>query len=353
MNSQFSKKGLIALSAGVFALGSFIAHPIAQAAGNGMTWEQKSHDDVLGVDYVNCSGCNAYSGETSCSSQLPILCLKKEGLPNPGVYVPATSPGVMQPIYYYGWTGGRIELTCPVSGDALKGIADANDICEFQFGSGYKMAEFHDGNGGWGWYAYGNIDDSSRFWVTINDQSSNCWGRGTGVSSARTDAQISELLDCGEPQNQGACVVSFENHSDSCYQRHFQGEDACKKIIGNSIFTVPDEKVTNAVWYDNQNCADLGVKLLATGVDLTATKNGAGVDLTLTTTAEPDTAALDILRGDKLENGGTAINTVCSFPSGGSPYTCTDTVVGDNYRVLETEYDGDLIVYDEVKPKKK
>jgi hypothetical protein len=94
------------------------------------------------------------------------------------------------------------------------------------------------------------------------------------------------------------------------------------------------------------------VKLLATGVNLTATKNGTGVDLTITTTAEPDTAALTILRGDKLDNGGTAISTVCDFPSGGSPYTCTDAVVGNNYRVLETEYDGDLIVYDEVKPKK-
>jgi len=164
---------------------------------NGMTWGKRSHDDVLGVDYVNCNGCNAYSGETSCSSKLPILCLKKENLPDPGVYVPDKSPGVMYPRYYYGWTGGRIELTSPVSGDALKGISDANDICEFQFGPGYKIAEHHDGNGGWGWYAYGNIDDGSRFWVSINDQSSNCWGYGTGVSSARTDAQMSELLNCG------------------------------------------------------------------------------------------------------------------------------------------------------------
>ena len=39
MNSQFRRKGLmIALSA--FALGSFITHPIAQATGNGVTWEK-------------------------------------------------------------------------------------------------------------------------------------------------------------------------------------------------------------------------------------------------------------------------------------------------------------------------
>ena len=120
--------------------------------------------------------------------------------------------------------------------------------------------------------------------------------------------------------------------------------------------------VTSAHWFwDATSLGQLkelgivpkGVRLLATGVELTATKNGSGVDLTLTTSAEQDTAALDILSGDKLNNGGTAISTVCSFPSGGSPYTCTDAVVGDNYRVLETEYDGSLIVYDEVKPKKK
>ncbi len=101
---------------------------------------------------------------------------------------------------------------------------------------------------------------------------------------------------------------------------------------------------------------EVNVKLLATGVELTATKNGSGVDLTLTTSAEQDTAALSILRGNKLGNGGTAIGVACSFASSGdsssgSSYTCTDAVVGDNYRVLETEYDGDIIVYDEVTPK--
>jgi hypothetical protein len=196
---------------------------------NGMTWAKRSHDDVLGVDYVNCSNCNAYSGETSCSSKLPILCLKKENLPDPGVSVPDKSPGVMSPRYYYGWTGGHIELTSPVSGNALKGISDANDICEFQFGPGYKMAEHHDGNGGWGWYAYGNIDDSSRFWVSINDQSSNCWGDGSGVSSARTDAQISELLNCGgSATTQEPTIIDSEANNDDS-----------KKTIIEPIVTEP------------------------------------------------------------------------------------------------------------------
>jgi len=89
--------------------------------------------------------------------------------------------------------------------------------------------------------------------------------------------------------------------------------------------------------------------LLATDVDLTATLNDTGgVNLTLSTSAEPNTAALLILRGDKLDNGGTKIDVACEFHSGASPYTCTNDVVADTYRVAEIEYDGSLILYDEV-----
>jgi hypothetical protein len=91
--------------------------------------------------------------------------------------------------------------------------------------------------------------------------------------------------------------------------------------------------------------------LLATGVELTATTNAAGgVDLTLTTTAEPGTAALLILRGDQLGNGGTEIDVACDFASGGSPYTCTDDSAADTYRAAEIEDDGSLIIYGEVTP---
>jgi hypothetical protein len=89
--------------------------------------------------------------------------------------------------------------------------------------------------------------------------------------------------------------------------------------------------------------------LLATDVDLTATLNDTGgVNLTLSTSAEPNTAALLILRGKKLDNGGTKIDVACEFHSGASPYTCTNDVVADTYRVAEIEYDGSLILYDEV-----
>jgi hypothetical protein len=99
--------------------------------------------------------------------------------------------------------------------------------------------------------------------------------------------------------------------------------------------------------FDNfkMECGDL-----AGGVALTATKNENQVGLKLTTTSETDTAKFQILRGIKLDNGGTKITSVCNFNSGNSPYICTDNVVGNTYRVLEIENDGDLIVYDEVTP---
>jgi hypothetical protein len=34
------------------------------------------------------------------------------------------------------------------------------------------MAEFHDGGGGWGYWAAGDI---GRMWVAINDQPANPW----------------------------------------------------------------------------------------------------------------------------------------------------------------------------------
>lgn len=178
---------------------SMSLHPMAYANEMGMTWKKVSHDDILGVDRVYCIDCDASQGDTNCKTKLPILCLKKDGSPDPGVPI-LPIVGTMPPDYYNGWAEGHIGLTFPVAGYELAGVEDANDICEVQFGPGYRIGEHHDGKrqsggyGGWGWYAYGNVDDSSRFWVHINDQSANCWGSGPGISSGRTEAEILALL---------------------------------------------------------------------------------------------------------------------------------------------------------------
>jgi len=175
-------------------------HPLAHADnGMGMTWKKQSHHDTLGVDKVGCSGCDAYQGDTSCSTKLPILCLKQDNSPDPGVPILPTNAS-MPDDFYNGWAEGHIGLTLPVRGDALMGVQDANDICRFFVGSDYRIGEHHDGKrqsggyGGWNWYAYGDVNDSSRFWAHVNGQPANCWGTGAGVHSNRSDADILALV---------------------------------------------------------------------------------------------------------------------------------------------------------------
>jgi hypothetical protein len=130
-----------------------------------MTWrviQQSSGLVLVGSD----SQTNPYSGDTLTSTVLPMLCLRKAGWPVPaGLTVD----------YYHGWTGGEVRLTTPLAGTSLTSLATANQICAQQFGTGYRMAEFHDGGGGWSWWAYGTLNTSTRFWVSINDQPANPW----------------------------------------------------------------------------------------------------------------------------------------------------------------------------------
>jgi hypothetical protein len=138
----------------------------AAVARNGMTWAKIAHTAANGVDHVGCQGCNAYSGDTACSTALPLLCIRPDGAPVPaGVTVDFND----------GWIGGNIGLSAPVRGDQLVSLANADLICQNAFGPGYQMAEFHHPSGGWSWSSRGNVDPATRFWVSINDQPANCW----------------------------------------------------------------------------------------------------------------------------------------------------------------------------------
>ena len=134
--------------------------------GNGMTWAELTHGPIGGVDSVGCSGCNGYIGETACVTSLPILCIKQDG---------SSTPAGLATDFYHGWAKGNIATTYPVPGTSLTSIETANGICSSLFGSGWRMAEHHDGSGGWNWFAYGNIRSDMRMWVYINDQPGNCW----------------------------------------------------------------------------------------------------------------------------------------------------------------------------------
>jgi len=150
-------------------LAALSAVPAAASGGNGMTWRVYSHDASRGVDRVGCDNgvqCNAYYGDTSCTASLPLLCLKQDSSP---------VPSGLATDFYNGWARGHIATTPPVPGVTLTSQAVANQICAAHFGVGWRAAEFHDGGGGWNWYAYGDVRNDMRFWAAINDQPGNCW----------------------------------------------------------------------------------------------------------------------------------------------------------------------------------
>jgi len=145
------------------------APSLALANSHGMTWATYGHDSAHGADKVGCSGgsmaCNAYHGETSCNAKLPVLCIAVDGSPDPGV---AVIP------FYSEWAEGVIATSRRVVGTDLTSLAAGDAICAQQFGSQWRMAEFHDGEG-WGFWAYGYVRNDTRFWVYIDDQPANCW----------------------------------------------------------------------------------------------------------------------------------------------------------------------------------
>lgn len=131
----------------------------------GMTWRLLKREGsyvLVGSD----GQTNPYTGDTVASEPLPILCLKQDGRSAP--------PGL--PIdYYNGWAAGEVRLTTVQHpGSALISRAAADALCASEY-PGFRMGEFHDGNGGWHWWAEGDISDTTRFWVAINDQTANPW----------------------------------------------------------------------------------------------------------------------------------------------------------------------------------
>ncbi len=133
----------------------------------GMTWVVKR----ISQDYVlvgNDKTTNPYQGDTSCEEELPILCIKKTGAPQPHI------PNVRW-TYYNGWCSGQLAVTPPVKGIRLTSLAETNRIVRSYLGPGWRIAEHHDGGGGWSIWGIGNLPEKNRFWVHINDQRGNPW----------------------------------------------------------------------------------------------------------------------------------------------------------------------------------
>jgi hypothetical protein len=178
------------------------------ANGLGLTWGKYSHDASLGVDRVGIYGTgNPYGGDTSCSIKLPVLCVNVDGSPRPNYAIPPAG-GSGPAEFYSGWLEGHIATTKPIKGSILTSASgpettSGDQQCIASFGTGWRMAEWHDGqyilgmdathfygntsnssspwasgvpaHGGHTFFAFGNVRSDKRYWVTINDQPGNCW----------------------------------------------------------------------------------------------------------------------------------------------------------------------------------
>jgi hypothetical protein len=176
--------------------------------------DAQKYSVVVGSDQFT----NAYRGDTDTSVALPILCISKQNLSTPAWHMVVTTPSSAFEGNFYEhttpggaarntWSGARGFWSTPIAGAQLTSRATADGFCDQQAGmygltGVYRMAEFHDGdnsNGrlaGWGYwldmseanllglpmypfpytptYTY-EYDAVQRFWIAIDDQSSNPW----------------------------------------------------------------------------------------------------------------------------------------------------------------------------------
>ncbi len=164
----FIKGGLVALAAAAILTPVAMASP---ANDKGVTWSKISHDNAQGVDLVGCDDgttkCDPYQGDALCSIALPIMCINKSNAAVPAGYDNSNK--------YRKWSGGHLANSHPIKGSDISGINEANQICENQFGKGWRMADHHDG-WGWNFAAYGNLRKDTRMWVSVKNQpNGHCW----------------------------------------------------------------------------------------------------------------------------------------------------------------------------------
>ena len=128
------------------------------------------HGEPRQFDQPHQNSCNPYQGDMSCRTVLPMLCVRPTG---------ALLPQGVENGFYNGWVSGVLGATAPVMGAVLRSLAQASARCEAELGPGWRMAEFHDGQGGWGLQGLPGAGllgpGQTRYWVAINDQPGNCW----------------------------------------------------------------------------------------------------------------------------------------------------------------------------------
>ena len=202
---------------------------------HGMTWGVGLPSARPGVTLVSCHGqpyaatvtgsCDAYIGDTACSTALPVLCLRQDRRPAPDAGLRDS------------WGEGEIALAPAVAGSTFGSQAEADTYCSTHLGPGWRLAEHHDGQGhGWMLHAAGAIAQGTRFWVANNDMPANCWN---STSRPRTDAQFGPGSD-DAPQ-----LLPRDVHFSGTV-KFFDGgcfaDASCSIVVGNRTIYLPSPR---------------------------------------------------------------------------------------------------------------
>jgi hypothetical protein len=147
--------------------------------GNGLTlaptWVAPQMPDVVALTCFyggqDEQMCDPYVGDTSCSAQLPLVCLRPDSDPLPKAL--KDQPGVGT------WSGSELAFTEPVAGSRFATSGDADALCEARFGKEWRMARWHDGPGNAGIAGRSSASGpSSRVWIDIvGSPYATCWAR--------------------------------------------------------------------------------------------------------------------------------------------------------------------------------
>lgn len=115
--------------------------------------------------------CDPYVGDTACSSQLPVACIRPDGRPVPKALI-GHNAGTS-------WSGGQLAFTEPVAGSRFANFRQVDSFCAAQFGTGWRTARWHDGTSNSDIAGRtASISPQSRVWIDIADSPyATCWAR--------------------------------------------------------------------------------------------------------------------------------------------------------------------------------
>jgi hypothetical protein len=113
----------------------------------------------------NQQPCNPFQGDQLCTASLPLACYKPSSEPAPrNPKVPSLRSGEIRP-------------SRPATGSQLPDLASANALCVAEFGEGWRVLAYHDGDSG-SLSTISNILPKARLWIDVRDQQyANCWDR--------------------------------------------------------------------------------------------------------------------------------------------------------------------------------